>query len=91
MSAAVCLEPQQKKTAECCVKTNGVNIPGKQQLTLSVNPALARRRCGYTLALRGPSWIKASGSLAGCILGLAARLTRHFSALNTERKQAKLY
>lgn len=40
------------------------------------------------LALRGPSWIKASGALAGCFLGLAARLVRHFSVLNTERGRA---
>lgn len=40
------------------------------------------------LALRGPSWIKASGALAGCILGLAARLTRHFFFLPDARHRA---
>lgn len=57
--------------------------------TVSVNPALALRHCGSMLALRGPSWIKASGSLAGCIVGLAACLTRHLCVLNTEQGRAE--
>lgn len=63
--------------------------PWQAALTLCLNPALALRRCGSMLALRGPSWIKASGGLAGCILGLAACLTRHFSVLNTEQGRAE--
>lgn len=61
-------------------------------LCLWIQP-LAWRSCGSMLALRGPSWIKASGALAGCfwvspLVSYAISQCRTQSG--AEREQAKI-
>lgn len=61
-------------------------------LCLWIQP-LAWRSCGSMLALRGPSWIKASGALAGCfwVLPLVSyAISQCWTQSGAEREQAKI-